>query len=319
MSSITINFCHTLPSPGMGIPVSVPDKKRRVQARRYAFTINAPEIAISQWRVAADQIKHLTKVSFIKFQPERSPTSDKMHVQGYCELTGPTAPSTVSAIIGQGLVKPHLEVCKGSAQQNYDYVSKTATAVCDEFPDLCVEWGAMGQQGARTDLDDLAAQCAADDVTVQDIADNNPGMFIRYHRGIEALIQLNDKPRPVGLPKKVLFFYGTTGTGKTRAAFEEAGEDAYSWGPEQGKWWNGYNRHKTVIMDEFRGQLEMGYMLRLLDVYPMKIETKGGMRQFVADTVILTGPMHPKELYPSLGNDLHDQFLRRIDEVREFK
>jgi len=46
------------------------------------------------------------------------------------------------------------------------------------------------------------------------------------------------------------------------------------------KWWDGYDKHESIVIDDFRASnIEFNHLLKLLDRYPMRIETKGGYRQ----------------------------------------
>uniref|UniRef100_UPI0040488E22 hypothetical protein n=1 Tax=Shewanella sp. TaxID=50422 RepID=UPI0040488E22 len=57
-------------------------------------------------------------------------------------------------------------------------------------------------------------------------------------------------------------------------------------------------------------------LLRLLDRYPYQVETKGGSRQLLAETMIITCPFMPEEMYN--GREDIKQLLRRIDEIKLF-
>ncbi len=73
-------------------------------------------------------------------------------------------------------------------------------------------------------------------------------------------------------------------------------------------------------MDDFRPEdMKFQRLLKLLDRYPYMVEVKGGYRQFLAKTVIITCPKHPEECYAEAGEDI-EQLLRRIGEenIKEF-
>lgn len=122
---------------------------------------------------------------------------------------------------------------------------------------------------------------------------------------------------------EVLWYWGATGTGKSRAAAADAAErghglDDVFWHPG-GKWWDGYDRQAVVILDDFRpGNWKFAYLLRVLDRYPMRVEVKGGFRQLDSPLIIISCPKHPAECYLDSGEDL-EQLLRRITTIREFE
>ncbi len=183
---------------------------------------------------------------------------------------------------------------------------------CKKEGNLAFELGEYVEKkpGKRTDLQEIAAS-AVSGSTMLELAQSNPVAVMQYGAGLQRLISLHERPRDRNIPKTVKVYYGATGTGKTRRAFDEL-EDPYVWEPSMGTWFDGYSGHKNLIMDEFRGDLPWGFLLRLLDRYPMRVQYKGGSTQFVADTIIITSPKHPKEWYLNIGNDGIDQLLRRI-------
>lgn len=229
------------------------------------------------------------------------------HLQCYFELHKQKRFSAVSKI----LPRAHIEPRKGTSQQASDYCRKY-----DSSPDV---YGELSTPGARSDLDSLASRIQAG-ATRTELAADCPTSVLKYSRGIEALMSYSSVPRDRSTPKTVRVFYGfDTGAGKTRTAFDLMGDTAYIWGPEQDKWFCGYDNHKHVILDEFRGQLPYGFLLRLLDRYPMRVQVKGGSREFVADEIIITSPKHPTAWYSDLPDDRINQLLRRITEIRHFQ
>lgn len=246
------------------------------------------------------------------------------HLQGYVELKKPASTKQLSGLIPKSAIFQ----CNGSQTQNMLYVAKgnQPKEQWDELkqhgPDygkdakLFYEYGTPKTQGKRTDLAPIL-EAVNSGMGIRAIAKNHPEQFIKFQKGIQAYHSALATPRSTADAKKVIVIFGPTGTGKTRYAFDSY-PDAYMWGPEQGKWFDKYDGHKTVIMDEFRGQLPFGYLLRLLDRYPMKIEMKGGMTEFIADTIIITSPGHPSTWYDLEAKEgALDQLLRRIDEIRD--
>ena len=76
-----------------------------------------------------------------------------------------------------------------------------------------------------------------------------------------------DYAKPVGMVRTCYVYWGATGTGKSRRAWEEAGLDAYPKDPRT-KWWDGYTGQRNVVVDEFRGTIDVAHLLRWLDRYP---------------------------------------------------
>ena len=150
---------------------------------------------------------------------------------------------------------------------------------------------------------------------IEGVIDEVPHMFIKYAKGIERLNELYMKPRTE--KPKVVWLWGQSGVGKTREAFNVP-EDmtVYSW--NQTKWWNGYAQQFRIVIDDFTfdgSDSSFRYLLKLLDRYHLKVETKGGMVEINSPEIYITSEFPPNNWFKE-GNSLN-QVLRRLDEVTE--
>lgn len=118
--------------------------------------------------------------------------------------------------------------------------------------------------------------------------------------------------RGVGVERHVYVFYGPTGTGKSQTAWQEAGPDAYPKDPRT-KWWDGYVGQEHVVIDEFRGNIDIAHVLRWFDRYPVLVENKGGTIPFRATKIWITSNLAPEAWYLDLDKMTLDALLRRLD------
>lgn len=116
------------------------------------------------------------------------------------------------------------------------------------------------------------------------------------------------------MERTIQVYYGKTGTGKSRRAWEEAGHDAYPKDPRT-KFWCGYNGQSNVIFDEFRGGIDISHILRWTDRYPVVVETKGASTPLCATSLWFTSNLHPSEWYPDLDRETTNALLRRLSIV----
>jgi len=70
---------------------------------------------------------------------------------------------------------------------------------------------------------------------------------------------------------------------------------------------------KHVIIDEFRGGIDIGHMLRWLDRYPVIVEVKGSSTVLKAETIWITSNIHPKDWYPDLDEETKSALMRRLE------
>lgn len=252
-----------------------------------------------------DDLKRFSKLQYLYAGREICPETKRPHLQGFFQFTKEVAFSSVKRL----LPTAHIEPSFGSDVDNDVYCAKDGC--------LFVEYGVRKAQGRRNDIRS-AVQMLEEGASMRQTARENPVVYVKYHRGLEKYKALLVEPRTESPNVQVI--YGPTGSGKSRSA-RELLPNAYVWGPEQGKWFDGYEGQPDVIFEEFRGQLPFGMMLRLLDRYDCRVETKGSTIQFVATKIVITSPVHPRDWYQMFENseDKVDQLLRRITCIHALK
>lgn len=121
-----------------------------------------------------------------------------------------------------------------------------------------------------------------------------------------------DHLSPTPIVREVFCFWGKSGTGKSRRAWHEAGLDCYSKCPRS-KFWDGYQGQQHVVIDEFRGGIDVSHMLRWLDRYPCRVEIKGSSRPLSCTKIWITSNLNPLDWYPDLDVDTKEALIRRIN------
>lgn len=116
---------------------------------------------------------------------------------------------------------------------------------------------------------------------------------------------------PPPLEREVYVFYGSTGTGKSKRAWDEATWEAYPKDPNT-KFWDGYQQQPNVVIDEFRGLISISNLLRWFDRYPVNIEVKGGACQLLATKIWITSNLPPVAWYPDLDAETYRALERRL-------
>lgn len=113
------------------------------------------------------------------------------------------------------------------------------------------------------------------------------------------------------MERQVFVFWGTTGTGKSRDAWNAAGQDAYPKDPRT-KFWDGYRSHKSVVIDEFRGAIDVSHLLRWFDRYPVLVEVKGSSTVLAAERIYITSNLAPDAWFPEIDPETFAALKRRL-------
>lgn len=210
-----------------------------------------------------------------------------------------------------GTDRVHIEFSRGTPQQCRDYCSKEETRQEGGQP---VEWGSLPEQGKRCDLDEVKRTIRGG-ATEKEVFETYPTEYIKYSSGIKRAIFLCQSTR--SWKTEVFWWHGSTGSGKSRQAFEEY-PDAY-WKAPTTKWWDGYTGQDTVIVDDYRRDFcTFAELLRLFDRYPHSVESKGGSVQFTSRRIVITTPRDPRGTWAGRADEDLQQLERRIEEVKLF-
>jgi len=242
---------------------------------------------------------NLSPGDYAVFGREVAPTTGTEHLQGYIHWANAKTMARMRSLFP----RTHLAVALGTPEQNIQYCSKS-----DPDP---YTYGAPPQQGHRADQDALR-QLMLQGANMRQIAHVVPNAGAL--RLAENWMRMHEAPRDINRPPEVRWYHGSSGSGKTKQAMEWLGDDTYIC-LDKAKWWDGYDQHNGVLIDDFREKwCTFNRLLQLLDRYPVRLEVKGGTRQLHAYKIAITAPGKPEAYYRSNQED-KEQLLRRITQV----
>jgi len=281
------------------------------RCRHWVFTLNAPtDVQVFGIRAAVDA----GRAKYLCFQGEIAPTTGTKHLQGFVSFNDPVTMGACVKRLGPG--KPHVERMRSTIDECVAYCQKEDTADPDRpFVEFGVRpAGAGNGSGSRTDWEEIR-DLLKEGQGLEAIAESHPGHFIRYTRGIERLSALYESPRRE--KTLVYWYYGATGTGKSRLAFA-CYPDAYvKMGTN--KWWDGYEHNDAVVIDDYRvGLCPFNELLRMFDRNPLRVEAKGCTKHFNSGVIVVTAPKAPLDMWAGREAEDLNQLMRRITYVRNF-
>lgn len=246
--------------------------------------LNRSQMAAINWAFTSFDEKKPefnSDMRYLVYQQEKSPTTGRLHWQGYMQLKKKARMQSAKKTLGDE--KAHMELAKGTPSQNKDYCTKEESRIGGPW-----EFGEMKGQGARTDL--TTAGKLALEGKWEEIPD---ATLIRYAKGLEKLVTIRKKPQVREMSVEII--WGPTGTGKSHMANEKAPE-AY-WKPS-GMWWDGYKGEKTVVIDEFDPEKHnVNDVLHWMDKWPVSVPIKGGFVPYECEKLIITSHFDPNLWY----------------------
>lgn len=281
-------------------------------SRRFAITqfLSDEEFAIEDFDSKICQnlqeIFSTMDLNFMIAGLETCPTTGKKHLQMYVETNTRRRFSFLTSKMEPFFTIPcHVEKAKGTADQNVVYCSKEK---------VLLKIGEPMRQGSRSDLAGLkeAIDNGADDASLWE---NYFSLMVQYGRRLADYRDLHTaKRREFG---RLFIFWGTTGTGKTRKAFElaEGGEPYVHMGTTT--FFEGYANQEVAIFDEFDGtSISFAYFKQLTDRYPMRVNVKGGSKEWNPKIIVFTSNVDPRKWWPQENkpDKWWDQVQRRINE-----
>lgn len=240
-------------------------------------------------------------VAYIKGQLEEGSNTGFRHWQVLVSFETKVTLSRVKTVFGESC---HAEITRSRAAN--DYVFKEDSRVGHQF-----ELGRLAvKRNSPEDWDSVldAAKRGEFDKVPSDILIRCYGNLKKIHV---------DSLQPTEQEKQVSVFWGKTGSGKSRRAWQEAGLQAYPKDP-MSKFWDGYRGQENVVIDEFRGAISISHILRWLDRYPTIVEVKGSSVVLACQRVWITSNISPEEWYPDLDDETKRALRRRFFQVVHF-
>ncbi len=223
----------------------------------------------------------------------------------------------------------HFEMCKGSSEQNRDYVFKQGKHSASDkgainYADSHVEYGTMPveRQGKRNDLDDLYDMVKSGMSTI-DILEDNPS-YMNYLDKIDRVRTLNFEKEYMHKFRQVHveYIFGPTGCGKTRSIFDSFGYDKVYRVTDYSNPFDNYNNEPVVVFDEFYNSLSLEKMLVYLDGHPLRLSARYANKVACYDKVyIISNSRFENQFTYYLAPDKIEQyraFCRRINYIVEY-
>lgn len=237
------------------------------RSKGWCFTINNP----TGWD--DEDLRRLEMASTFGVVGIETGAEGTQHYQGFVRFAAQTRFERVKTL----LPRAHLEAQRGTCHQAAEY--------CRKDGNIWREWGEL--PGEKRDAKErwrfIIDQ--AELGNLEAVKDEYPGEYLRY---FEKLRSLARRPTVILNELENEWWYGSTGTGKSRRVWELY-PDHY--GKQLNKWWDGYSDEETVVIEEWcpKNDVSASGLKIWSDRYPFNAEIKGGtLRKIRPKRIIVT-------------------------------
>lgn len=279
------------------------------QSRRWCFTEFAEQDgSLSRVDLCVQKLRSHSAFRGAAYQLEECPDTSRVHLQGYVEFEKPLRLAALKQLSSTA----HWEVAKGSREHNVAYCSKPESCY-DESSKYCDEvLKTTTTQGKRNDLLECAQKISSGEWDQENVHQERPDLILKFSKGVTELLRFrSQRDRKERRFITVNVIHGPAGSGKTRFSYGD-GSDCYILENSNANavWWDGYMGESRLIIDDFYGWITHNQLLRFLDIYPLRLDVKGGSTYAQWTTVFITSNKHPDEWYKKYPWE-HDGALRR--------
>jgi len=290
-------------------------EKRNSRVRCWVGTWNNPSMSDEEFTA---HLKNLLDEDYLKyaiFQRERGEQNGTIHFQFFIDFKNSRHFKWVKDKLPYGC---HFKPMRSTKTRCRDYCSKTDTRVSGYY-----EIGEFIEERQRTDLMKIISMLK-EGISFDKVQEIYPSQCIMYKRQLSEYAQnyINKKCKGSFRDIKVTFIYGKPSTGKSTYAYNTLGfEDTFSVDMYDNSMFTHYNNEKNLLFDEFTGKIEITYMNKLLDRYPVQLRGLNTVKYAAYDNVFIISNLPLSKLYKNIQEtepDIYKAFLRRIGRIIRF-
>lgn len=299
------------------------------KCRKMQLTINNPfkEATTTQGKglnTVKDVVDYIENTGLIKedyycFSFERGLKEETPHLHIFFCFNNAKTGTTIK----KHFPSAHIEFCKGSNQENRDYVYKTGKWEEDEkegtrIPDMQYENREMPAekgQGKRSDLENIK-DLVDSGLTPREILEVNPN-FYKFDKYIgEMFYNKRLKETPIKREIGVIVHTGVAGSGKSNVLTTLDETKLFIGADYSTALFDGYEGQETLFLDEFRGQIPYNQLLIILDGYKMPIHARYYNKYSLWNDVHITSVIPIEDWYNNDNiRDTFEQLKRRVSKI----
>ena len=267
--------------------------KKCKKARAFQLTINDVD-------AAGDVFNYLRGLqnNYLIACREKAPTTGHEHIHVYVQFPTPHALSLKK--VGGA----HIEVCRGSPEQNIAYIKKEGDVIVEEgTPRLCY-------------VPSIKEAKAMDSDVLQGLGLNFYNVFQKIDAEKKKAINPADYYKKV----EVYWIWGESGAGKTSYVVNDMlkkGIEKFNEVKMVGEFWHGVQEDcEVALYDDWRdNHMKPTELINFIDYNKHIMNVKGGSVRNNYKTIYITSLQSPEQIYTKVPEETQKQWLRRIKEI----
>lgn len=278
-------------NPKNGKKPSLKKEIKLKKARNYLLTT----FSVEDFDDLKEYLMHFKSLKYMVASKEICPQTSAEHIHIFCQYNVPVCFSV------KKLNKAHVDVCKGTPEQNDAYVRKDGNII--------FEYGEM-KKNKPSNISELLN---ADETSLKELP------ICYYKTFIQEITRRNDSlfvEKAFKKDFKVFYIWGPSGIGKSLYAYtkmKELGYIKYNLVSYHNGFWIGVGDEEVALYDDWRdSDMPTSEFIKFIDYNVQKMNIKNGYRQNNYKTIFITSIQNPKHIYCNKPEEERTQWLRRM-------
>lgn len=270
------------------------------KGRNFLFTLNE----VDYWEDLKNYITGIPSFNYGIATLEKAPTTGHKHIHFYAQFKNPTKLSK------EKTANARIDPCRGSAQQNIDYIKKTKEP--EKRGEIIFEEGTPKHKGGPTikEIEEMPKEERKE----------LPGFYYNIVKKINQEETLDIPIDEFAKEVKVYYIWGPSGIGKTNMArkmIKEAGFSTFNLVKYDGTFWQGAKEQKgAALYDDFRdSHMKPSEFINFIDYNIQVMNIKGSSMKNRYSFIVITSVQDPEELYKNVEGEPRRQWMRRFTEI----
>lgn len=260
-------------------------------------------------------IEELEHIKYSIFQLEKG-EKETEHIQAFINFTIGKRFNTIKTYFPSA----HIEPVKGTSVQARDYCSKTDTKIGETY-----EVGEFAEERSRTDISNFV-DCVLNNMSDEELCKLYPSLYVKEINKISQIrnnLIFNKFSKEIR-DVKVVYIWGAPRTGKTRYIMNKYGLGNYYSVDNYGYTaFDEYSGEDVIVFDEYDSQIDITYINKLLDMYPVKLRARYGNKMACYTKVYIVSNLSLSGQYIDIQKDVskrvkYEAFVSRIDSIIKF-